>query len=373
MRVKWVKLNNFRNYAAESAEFLSGINLISGANGQGKTNLVEAIMLCALSKSPRTTHDEDLQKEGETETRVEVCLERNFGEMTICCTIDNEQGKRFYINGNEVKKLNELFGNLVAVYFSPNDLKVVSDSPSERRDFMDTDISELSGSYYNLVQRYNKVLIQRNRILKMVHDRDSVLDQIGVWDEQLATLSGLIIKTRKSFINKLKEPAKQMMKYISKDKEDLDISYVGVQGNTAEEIKSEILKSLRYNLDRDMELGYTTIGPHRDDIKFEIGGKDARVFASQGQQRSIVLALKIAELQTFKNELGEKPVLILDDVFSELDPSRQKKMYDQMDGCQVIMTGTNFKFKPQEEYLSIKIKNAKVTSKIQKNIKKLAK
>lgn len=371
MHVKWVKLNNFRNYSDEYAEFLPSINLVSGANGQGKTNLVEAIMLCSLSKSPRTPHDEDLQKESTNFTKVEVCFERSFGEMKISCVIDGE-GKRFYVNGNEVKKLSELFGNLVAVYFSPNDLRIVSDSPSERRDFMDADISELSGSYYNLVQRYNKVLIQRNRILKVVHDKEAVLDQIGVWDEQLATLAGLIVKTRKSFIQKLKEPAKQMMKYISKDAEELVISYVGVRGDTSEEIKKEILNSLKFNIDRDMELGYTTIGPHRDDIKFEIGGRDARIFASQGQQRSIVLALKIAELQTFKAELGENPVLILDDVFSELDQSRQKKMYDQMTGCQVIMTGTNFKFKPQDEYLSLKVKNAKITSKIQKNIKKLA-
>ena len=364
MQVKSVKLKNFRNYTEADVEFLPGINLISGANGQGKTNLVEAIMLCALSKSPRTSRDEDMQKENQDFTQVEVRLERKFGEMTVGCSLDGDQGKKFYINSNEIKKVSELFGNLVAVYFSPNDLRIISDSPSERRDFMDTDISELSGSYYNLVQRYNKVLFQRNRILKTIHSKTEILDQIDVWNEQLATLAGFIVKTRKSFIEKLKIPAKETMKYISKDSENLEISYVGAKGETAEEIKQAILKSLEFNLDKDMELGYTSIGPHRDDIKFEIDGRDARIFASQGQQRSIVLALKIAELETFKNELGENPVLILDDVFSELDSTRQKKMYDKLSGCQVIMTGTAFKFKPNTDYLSLTVKNATIKSKV---------
>lgn len=364
MQVKWVKLKNFRNYSECFAEFLPGVNLISGQNGQGKTNLVEAVMLNALSKSPRTSHDEDLKLQGETHTEAEVCLERSFGEMKIKCVIDSELGKKFYVNSNEVKKVSEIFGNLVAVYFSPNDLKIVSESPAERRDFMDTDISQLSGSYYNLLQRYNKILFQRNKLLKTVRDRSLLLDQIEIWNEQLASVAGYIVKTRRGFVEKLKAPAKETMKYISKDADELDISYVGAQGETAEEIKDEILKSLKFNLERDIELGYTTVGPHRDDIKFELNGRDAKVFASQGQQRSIVLALKIAELQVFEKEIGEKPVLVLDDVFSELDSARQKKMYDKFDGCQVLMTGTVFRFKPAEDYLTHVVKNGAIKTKI---------
>lgn len=362
MFVKNVKLKNFRNYTSADVDFFSGINLISGGNGQGKTNLAESIMLCALSKSPRTSHDEDMKMEGTGMTEVQISVERNFGDVTLNAKID-ETGKKFYVNTNEVKKVSELFGNLVAVYFSPNDLKIVCASPSERRDFMDTDISELSGSYYNLVQRYNKVLFQRNRILKTIFNKQDILDQIDVWNEQLATLAGYIIKTRKNFIEKLKKPAKEIMKYISKKTEELDISYVGANGETAEEIKKEILKSLEFNIERDMELGYTSIGPHRDDVKFELDGRDARVFASQGQQRSIVLALKIAELAVFREELGENPVLILDDVFSELDTARQKKLYDMFDGFQVIMTGTNFKFKPNSSYKQHTVKKAVIKSK----------
>lgn len=371
MQVKWVKLKNFRNYNDAVVDFFPRINLISGQNGQGKTNLVEAVMVNALSKSPRTSHDEDLKMQGESHTEAEVCVERNYGEVKIKCVLDSDCGKKFFVNSNEVKKVSEIFGSLVSVYFSPNDLKIVSESPAERRDFMDTDISQLSGSYYNLLQRYNKILFQRNKLLKTVHDKVLLADQIEIWNEQLASVAGYIVKTRKNFIEKLKVPAKATMKYISKEVDELDLIYVGSQGETAEEIKTEILKSLKFNFEKDIELGYTTVGPHRDDIKFALNGRDAKVFASQGQQRSIVLALKLAELEVFEKEIGEKPVLVLDDVFSELDSSRQKKVYDKFDGCQVLMTGTVFRFKPNDDYLTLTVKNGAIKSKI--NSKKIEK
>lgn len=367
MRVKWVKLKNFRNYEECFVEFFAGTNLISGGNGQGKTNLVEAVMLNALTKSPRTSRDEDMKREGTSHTEAEVCVERSFGDLTVKCILDDETKKKFFINSNEVKKTSEVFGNLVAVYFSPNDLKIVSSSPSERRDFMDTDISQLSGSYYTLIQRYDKVLFQRNRLLKMIHNKADLVDQIEIWDTQLAHLAGLIIKTRKNFIQKLTVPAGETIKFMSKNADDLGISYVGAKGETSAEIEVEILQSLKNNLDRDMELGYTSVGPHRDDVKFELNGRDAKIFASQGQQRSIVLALKIAEMQVFETELGEKPVLVLDDVFSELDSVRQKKMYEKLKGVQVLMTGTAFKFKPDEDFLTIGVKAAQLKPKM--NIK----
>lgn len=362
MQIKSLRLKNFRNYESAEVEIFSGINLISGKNGQGKTNLVEAAMLCALSKSPRTSRDEDMKKENTSYTETEICLKRDFGDMSIKCIIDDEKGKRFFVNGNEIKKISELFGNLIAVYFSPNDLTIVSGGPSERRDFIDTDISMISGAYYNLILRYNKVLFQRNKLLKMIHEKDKLLDQIGVWNTQLAHLAGLIIKTRKNFIEKLLLPAKEIMQFISKEADDLSISYIGAKGETAEDIENEILKSLENNLERDMELGYTSIGPHRDDIKFELNNHDSRIFASQGQQRSIVLALKLAEMRVFEKEIGEKPILILDDVFSELDSIRQKKLYEIFEDSQVLMTGTLFKFKPLKNYMNFVVKEAKIKS-----------
>ena len=360
MRVKWLKLNNFRNYEEAFVEFFDGKNLIFGKNGQGKTNLVEAVMLAALTKSPRTSRDDDMKKENTERAEVELCVERNFGDIKLKATISDETKKSFFVNGNQIKKLSEMFGNLVAVYFSPNDLKIVSGGPNERREFVDTDISELSGSYYNLTQRYEKVLTQRNKLLKMVHDKNELKEQIEVWNSQLAYLAGLIIKTRKNFLAKLSVPANETLKNISKNADNLDISYVGVRGETAKEIEKEILKSLENNLERDMELGFTTIGPHRDDVKFELNGKDSKVFASQGQQRSIVLALKVAEMKVFENEIGEKPIFVLDDVFSELDSTRQKKMFEMLGDTQVLMTGTSFRYKPNESYMQFEVREAKL-------------
>ena len=360
MRVKCLKITNYRNYDNQFVEFYDGINLISGKNGQGKTNLVEAVMLAALTKSPRTSHDEDMRKENTDQTNVEVCVEHNFGDVTISVTLSDAEKKHFCINKNAVKKVSDVFGNLVAVYFAPTDLKIVSGGPQERRDFMDTDISQLSGSYYNLILRYEKVLQQRNKLLKFVHDKNMIVDQIEIWNSQLAYLAGLIIKTRKNFIQKLSGPAADALKHISKDADNLSISYIGVKGETAKEIEEEILKSLHNNLERDMELGYTSIGPHRDDVKFELNGRDLKVFASQGQQRSVVLALKIAEMKVFEDELGEKPIFVLDDVFSELDSARQKKMFEMLEGTQVMMTGTSFKFKPSESYMQFEVKDAKL-------------
>lgn len=363
MKIKSVKLVSFRNYDYQIVDFPMQITLVSGTNGQGKTNLVESVVVAATTKSPRTSNMSELVKDGAAETLVEILLERKFGQMNLSFTINAKGEKKFFINSNPVSKMSDVFGNLVVVYFSPDDLKIVSASPDKRRDFMDTDISELSGSYYNLIQRYNKVLLQRNKLLKTERDRALLLAQIGVWDEQLAQIASLIVKTRKSFIEKLKVPAKEALKYISSSKDDLEIEYVGVKGTSAEEIKEELLKSLKFNLERDIELGYTSVGPHRDDIYFGLNGKDARNFASQGQQRSIVLALKFAELEIFEKELGEEPILVLDDVFSELDTTRQRRLYEKMSKYQTIITGTQFKFKPVSNYEMLRVKEGVVKRK----------
>ncbi|MBQ8468169.1 MAG: DNA replication/repair protein RecF [Clostridia bacterium] len=355
MKIKKVTLTNFRNYASESVDFCDGFNLVSGPNGQGKTNLAEAICFASLAKSPRTHHDEELVRDGSNEASVSIEIEKDFGKQTVSYSLG--ENKQFFVNGNKISKLSELFGTLVTVYFSPNEMSIVSGSPEDRRDFMDTDISELSGNYYNLVQRYNKVLFQRNKLLKNTYDHKAILDQIDIWDEQLASVAAPIIRTRKNFIAKLLSPSQNAMHFLSKETEKLDIEYLGAEGNSTAEIKANILSGLKASLNKDMELGYTTIGPHRDDIKILLNGKDSKIYASQGQKRSIVLAIKVGELELFEKELGEKPVFVLDDVFSELDTGRQKKLYECAKDYQVIMTGTTFKFKPQTEFKQIKVKN----------------
>ena len=368
MHIKKVRVTNFRNYDNALVEFSKGISLIAGANAQGKTNLVESLVLCSTAKSPRTSNLQDLIKDGKQNAFADVVVERNYGEVIISFSLDLKGEKRFKVNGNDVSKIGDIFGNIVVIYFCPNDLEIVSHSPAERREFMDTDISQLSGAYYNLLQRYNKILMQRNRLLKTERDRTMLLSQLSVWNEQLASCAALIVKTRKGFIEKLKGPAKDAMQYISSSKDVLEVEYVGAKGQTAEEIKQELLKGLEYNLERDIELGYTSIGPHRDDIYFGLNGKDARSFSSQGQQRSIVLALKLAEMEIFKNEMGESPILVLDDVFSELDTTRQRKLYERMKEYQTIITGTTFKFKPATEYKQIVIKNGSLVEKKRKDV-----
>lgn len=360
MRITKLKLENFRNYSSLELDFSPGITLVSGNNGQGKTNLVESLVIASTTKSPRTSTFLELIKDGKQNARVDVYIERRYGEVKVSYAIDQKGEKTFFVNGNSQSKLGEVFGNLVVIYFCPDHLKIVSGSPQERRDFMDTDISQLSGAYYNLLQRYNKILMQRNKLLKIEKDMQVLLSQIGVWNEQLASVASLIIKTRKGFIEKLKKPASEAIKYISSSKEELEIEYIGARGQTKEEIKNELLKSLEYNLEKDIELGYTSIGPHRDDIYFGLSKKDARSFSSQGQQRSIVLALKFAEMEIFKEELGESPVMVLDDVFSELDTTRQRRLYEKMSEQQTIITGTVFKFKPASAYSLIKIKNGTI-------------
>ena len=360
MKINQVKLKNFRNHNETIVEFSGGINIISGQNGQGKTNLAESLVVASTTKSPRTSKDNDMINCNCDLSSVEIEVERTFGKVKIGYVIDRTEGKIFTINNNEVKKMSDVFGNLVTIYFSPTELKIVSQSPNERREFMDTDISQLSGNYYNLLQRYNKVLFQRNKLLKTERNRELLLSQIEIWNEQLASIAAPIIKTRKSFIEKLKEPARQALKNLSKETEELSIEYVGAKCNTIEELKGEILKALEFNIERDIELGYTSIGPHRDDIKFILNGMDARSFASQGQQRSIVLALKVAEAEIFTKELGENPVLVLDDVFSELDTRRQIKMYETIAPYQSIITGTSFKFQKDIEYSNFRVQNGKV-------------
>ena len=211
-----------------------------GENGQGKTNLAEGIVFLCLGKSPRTHQDKEMIMSGSDYASVEAKVNKNVGIVDISGTISNFEDNKFFVNGNPVRKLGELFGNLVCVFFSPSELKIVNGAPSDRREFCDTDISMLSEPYYNLTQRYEKVLAQRNKLLKFEKDHAKIIDTIGVWDEQLASLASLIIRTRKSFISKLLPFAKRFLKEVSASRDDINIEYQGIKGETKEEIKANI-------------------------------------------------------------------------------------------------------------------------------------
>lgn len=360
MQIKQLTINNFRNYQNASVNFCPSINLISGLNGQGKTNLAEAAVFLSLAKSPRTHQDKELILQNKDSANIKCTVQRNFGEINFDFTLNRFHDNEFLINFNKIKRTGQIFGNLVCVYFSPQELKIVTGSPSDRRDFCDTDISMLSETYYNLTLRYERVLSQRNKLLKTEKDIAKINDTISVWNEQLVQIAAPIVKTRKAFIEKLQPFANEFLNILSSKKEELKISYVGCQGSSTQEIRKNLSNLLSNSLEKDIEVGYTGVGPHRDDVKFELNGVDARIYSSQGQARSIVLALKLAEMKIMEEELGEKPVMVFDDVFSELDARRQKKLYACLEGAQSIFTGTNFKFKPECEYKQFKVQAGQV-------------
>ena len=244
--------------------------------------------------------------------------------------------------------MGELMGELTVIYFSPDEIRLIKDAPQDRRRFMDIDISQMSKNYFYLLCRYDKILNQRNKLLKQTRDINVLKDTISIWDEQLSDVASKIILNRIYFVNKLQRPAKEIHSYITQNKEDLAISYQGITGKDVEEIKKKLLKGYEDNLNKDFELGYTTIGPPRDDLKVVINNIDIRNFGSQGQQRLATLSLKLAELEIFKKEHNETPVLLLDDVLSELDEDRQLRFLNKIQGLQTIITCTKYNYPLKE-------------------------
>ena len=304
-----------------------------GQNAKGKTNIIEAIYYFATTKSFRTSKDFLAICDGETAANVKMNIERSFGNVNLELQLDKTQ-KKFLVNGEKMPQMSKALGHFCAVLFSPDELKIIKAGPDERRNFIDSAISELSGSYYDLLLRFEKVLFSRNLLLK----RNASDAEIEVYDEQFAALSAKILKQREIFVKKLSPYAKETMEFLSGGKDSLSVRYDSPF--FGDNIKDEILDSLGANRMRDRELGYTSIGPHRDDLVVVSNGKDLRHYGSQGQQRSAVLALKLAVFNVIKETLGEEPVLLLDDVFSELDNTRAKLLFEKVKGCQTIITGT---------------------------------
>ena len=255
-------------------------------------------------------------------TKTEITIEQ-WKELYLF----NNQNKAIKIDGIGIKKLGELFGEFNAVYFSPDELKLIKESPDERRRFMDIDLSQFSKQYFYNLSKYNEILAQRNKLLKTTVDPKIIKDTIPIWNEELSKVGANIILDRMSLIDKLKVYAKDIHKYITDNAEELEISYAGFTAKDYESLKTLLLTKYEQALDKDMHLGYTTVGPHRDDIKIVSNGIDLRSFGSQGQQRTAALSLKLAELEVFKDNLGEYPVLLLDDVLSELDDDRSNAAY----------------------------------------------
>lgn len=343
MEITKLSLTNFRNYTVQTVELGKNLNVIIGKNAQGKTNLLESIFLCAIGRSPRSTKDKDLINWDCSFAKVEVDIKKKVGKSQIEMYLFKNQNKAIKINRIGIKKIGQLFGNLNAIYFSPDELKLIKESPEERRKFMDIDLCQFDRNYFYDIANYNKVLQQRNKLLKS--SSEAVLkDTISIWNEQLAISGAKIIMARLKLIDKLKVYAGRVHNDLTSGQEELTLSYQGFTADNENELKLLLLKKYDESLEKDIHLGFTSVGPHRDDIKIESNGIDLRAFGSQGQQRTGALSLKLAELEVFKENIGEYPVLLLDDVLSELDSDRQNKLLQFVSSIQTLITCTDFDF-----------------------------
>ncbi len=362
MLIKSIKLDNFRNYQKLNISLAPGLNVFIGNNAQGKTNLLESIYYCSIGKSTKTSRDKELIRWGENTSKVKIEVQKEFYQSSIEVITRDKEKKSIMINNIPIKRIGELMGELTVIFFSPDEIRLIKDAPQDRRRFMDIDISQLSRNYFYLLCRYDKVLNQRNKLLKFTKDYEALKDAISIWDEQLSDIASKIIFYRIDFINKLSKPARDIHHFITNGKEELKVTYQGVTGGNVEEIKAKLQKGLIDNLHKDYDLGYTTLGPHRDDLKVIINDIDIRSFGSQGQQRLATLSLKLAELDLFKQERNETPVLLLDDVLSELDDTRQRNLLKIIGSTQTIITGTKYDYPLTQNDKIFYIENGSVKS-----------
>ncbi|MBQ7880404.1 MAG: DNA replication/repair protein RecF [Clostridia bacterium] len=336
MKINSVKLNNFRNYTNAVINFSDGVNFILGKNAQGKTNLLERIYLCAISKSPKTAKEKQMINFDAEYAQVLLNFNTIAGNKNIEIILNNSNKKIIKINNIPIVKLTQLIGELNVVYFSPDELKLVKETPEDRRKFLDISISQFDKTYMFDLIRYDKILKKRNCVLKSNISDKSKIEQLNIWTPQLILTAEKIIKKRILFVENLKKYSKMIYNSIIVG-EKLDISYSFEEKNNIS-IFDDLNNQFNLNLKKELEMQHTLIGPHRDDIIFKINNQDCRYFASQGQQRTVALTLKLALMEIIKEEVKEYPVLLLDDVLSELDNNRQERLLSIVKNYQTIIT-----------------------------------
>lgn len=345
MRLNSLRLINFRNYESLYLNFEKNINLLVGKNGQGKTNIVEAIYMLSFGKSFRTNKDKEVIKFGCENLYVGGNYLKSSSNGLIEVVIGKNK-KGIKINKIPIQKIQELLGNLNVVIFSPEDLKLVKDGPKERRAFVDKEISQIMPKYYNYLINYNKILIQRNKTLK-----NKIVDAnlLSVYDESLANYGSYIYIIRRDFIKKISKISNNMHKKLTNDKEELLITYKNqinlLDTDTIESARVKLLNKLTQNREHDIESRMTKYGIHKDDLNIFINDLDVKLYGSQGQQRTASISLKLSEIELIKQEVNDTPVLILDDVFSELDETRQKLLVENLGEVQMFITSAELAHK----------------------------
>lgn len=315
-------------------EFASGTNILYGDNAQGKTNVLEAVYVSGTTKSHKGSKDREMIKFHEEEAHIKLMVKKQDVSYRIDIHLKKNKPKGIAINGIPIKKASELFGIVNLVFFSPEDLNLIKDGPSERRRFLDMELCQLDKIYVHHLVNYNKVLVQRNQLLKNLEMRPEFMDTLDIWDMQLVEYGKKLIKRRESFIKELNEIIFEIHKKLSGGREELRIYY------EPDASLAEFETAVKKARERDMKFRTTNVGPHRDDISFFIDDVDIRKFGSQGQQRTSALSLKLAEIEIVKRMVGDLPVLLLDDVLSELDSSRQNQLLSSIEQIQTIITCT---------------------------------
>ncbi len=334
MFIKKLSLKNYRNIEKLNIELSENVNIFYGNNAQGKTNILESMFMCATGRSQRTHIDRELIKFGEDSAHIRMDIDKDGLNDRIDIHIKQKEKKGIAVNNIVVKKLGELFGTINIVLFSPEDLMLVKEGPSCRRRYMDIELCQMSKVYYSNLQKYYKVLKEKNNVLKKINENSSFKDTLDIWDSQLVQYGIKIMKYRADFINMLNEAGSKIHNKITDKCENLRIEYKPSVNIDEYEKK---LFSLR---EKDIYYGSTSVGIHKDDMAFFINNINARDYGSQGQQRTVCLAIKLAEIELIENKTGNKPVLLLDDVLSELDKNRQDFIVNNIKGVQTVITST---------------------------------
>lgn len=359
MKITNIKIKNFRNYEDLNLNIDKNVNIFLGKNAQGKTNLLETIFFCGVGRSFRTTKDKDVIKWDKESAKISLSIQKKYRNEKIEIIFSNKNKKTVIIDGISIRRIGDLLGELPVVFFSPDELKLIKESPEERRRFMNIDISQTNKKYFYLLSRYEKVLANRNKLLKETKDFEVLKNTIDIWDNVIVDVAEKIIIEREKFIEEIAPFAEKAHSYISNGKENLKVVYKGFQKGKNETYKESLLKALQKNLEKDFKLGYTSIGPHRDDIDIFLNDIEVKTFGSQGQQRTVSLSLKLAELETIKERTGDYPILLLDDVFSELDKERRERLIKFTTRTQTFITCTDFETK--NKYFQIfNISNGKI-------------
>lgn len=349
MKISQLELSEFRNYETLSVQFDEGVNILYGDNAQGKTNVLEAIYLCGTTKSHKGSKDKEMIRFSSDESHLRMLLEKAGIPHRIDMHLRKNKAKGVAIDGVPIKRSSDLMGLLHLVFFSPEDLSMIKNGPGERRRFLDLELCQLDQTYLYHLGNYNRAVNQRNNLLKQIGFQKDLIETVEVWDLQLVEHGSVLIETRKRFVDELNELLPKIHAKLSGGKEELLVRY---EPNAE---KWEFGQRLAMHLERDLILKATSCGPHRDDISFYVGNKDLKSYGSQGQQRTAALSLKLAEIELVRRRIKESPILLLDDVLSELDRKRQSYLLESITDLQTIITCTGV-----EEFIGDKKKYHKI-------------